>query len=30
MFWYSVLSEYRANNLEDFKNLALEIELLKF
>jgi len=26
MFWYSTLSEYRANHLEDFKKLALEIE----
>ena len=28
--WYSILSEYRAKNLADFKKLVLQVELLKF
>ena len=30
LIWYSVLSEYRAKHLENFKKLAREVELLKF
>ena len=28
--WYSVLSEYRAKHLEDFKKLAQQVELMDF
>jgi hypothetical protein len=28
-FWYSVLNEYRAKHLADFKKLAQQVELLK-
>ena len=27
MFWYSVLSEYRAKHLDELKELTLEIKL---